>query len=81
MAEHHGSFAGILCSGIVGGGLALPIVGLIADLTGDLRMGMVAVYVTLVYIFAIGFWAKPLVNNKTINLFKKNDATDNKASI
>lgn len=75
LAEHHGSFAGILCTGIVGGGLASPIVGLIADLTGDLRMGMVVVYITLAYIFAIGFWAKPLVNNKTINLFKKGDNT------
>ncbi len=69
LAEHHGSFAGILCTGIVGGGLASPIVGFIADLTGDLRMGMVVVYITLAYIFAIGFWAKPLVNNKTIKLF------------
>jgi len=74
LADHHGSFAGILCTGIVGGGLATPIVGLIADLTGDLRTGMVVVYITLAYIFAIGFWAKPLVNNKTISLFgdKKN---------
>ncbi|PKG85225.1 MFS transporter [Colwellia sp. 75C3] len=73
LAEHHGSFAGILCTGIVGGGLASPIVGLIADLSGDLRLGMVVVYITLAYIFAIGFWAKPLVNNKTIKFFKNND--------
>jgi fucose permease len=74
LADHHGSFTGILCTGIVGGGLASPIIGLVADLTGDLRMGMVVVYITLLYIFAIGFWAKPLVNNKTLGLFsdKKN---------
>jgi fucose permease len=72
MAEHHGSFAGILCTGIVGGGLASPLVGLLADLSGDLRIGMVVVYLTIGYIFAIAFWAKPLVNNKTITLFKKN---------
>ncbi|MBU2891728.1 MFS transporter [Colwellia sp. D2M02] len=71
LAEHHGSFAGILCTGIVGGGLASPLVGLLADFSGDLRVGMVVVYLTIAYIFAIGFWAKPLVNNKTINLFKK----------
>ena len=41
-----------------------------AHLSGDLRVGMVVVYLTIGYIFAIGFWAKPLVNNKTINLFK-----------
>jgi len=74
LADHHGSFAGILCTGIVGGGLASPIIGLIADLTGDLRIGMVVVYLTLGYIFAVGFWAKPLVVNKTINLFKKSNA-------
>jgi fucose permease len=70
LKDHHGSFAGILCTGIVGGGLASPIIGLIADFTGDLRMGMVVAYLTLVYILAIGFWAKPLVNNKTVNIFK-----------
>lgn len=78
LADHHGSFAGILCTGIVGGGLATPLVGLLADLTGDLRMGMIVVYITLAYIFAIGFWAKPLVNNKTINVFKRGQkAADN----
>ncbi|MDO6425539.1 MFS transporter [Thalassotalea sp. 1_MG-2023] len=71
VAEHHGSFAGILCTGIVGGGLASPLIGVIADLTDDLRIGMVVVYITLAYIFAIGFWAKPLVVNKTIKLFNK----------
>lgn len=69
MTNHHGSLAGILCTGIVGGGLASPIIGVLADITGDLRVGMVVVYLTLLYIFAIGFWAKPLVNNKTMKLF------------
>ena len=77
LAEHHGSFAGILCTGIVGGGLATPIIGFISDLSGDLRTGMIVVYITLIYIFAIGFWAKPVVNNKTIKLFKNGN---NKAS-
>lgn len=76
VAEHHGSFAGILCTGIVGGGLASPIIGLIADMTGDLRIGMVVVYLTLGYIFAIGYWAKPLVTNKTVKLFNKASANN-----
>ncbi len=76
LADHHGSFAGILCTGIVGGGLASPIVGLLADITGDLRIGMIVVYITLAYIFAIGFWAKPLVNNKTVKIFGNNDNQD-----
>ncbi|WP_064792388.1 MFS transporter [Shewanella woodyi] len=68
--KHHGSVAGILCTGIIGGGLASPMVGAIADISGDLRLGMVVVYITLFYILSVGFWAKPLINNKTINLFK-----------
>lgn len=63
--RHHGSFAGILCSGIVGGALASPIIGLVADLSGELRVGMLCVLATLLYILSIGFWAKPLVVNKT----------------
>jgi fucose permease len=73
LKEHHGSFAGILCTGIIGGGLASPLIGMIADFTGDLRMGMIVVYITLAYIFSVGFWAKPLVLNKTIKLFKSKD--------
>lgn len=69
IASHHGSFAGILCTGIIGGGLASPIIGLIADMSGDLRLGLGFVYITLAYIFSIGFWAKPLVKSKTISLF------------
>ncbi|WP_028772758.1 MFS transporter [Shewanella waksmanii] len=68
---HHGSVAGILCTGIIGGGLASPLVGLIIDLTGNLKSGMVVVFVLLAYICSIGFWAKPLVANKTIKLFNK----------
>lgn len=79
LAEHHGSFAGILCTGIVGGGLASPLVGILADISGNLRIGMTVVYVTLAYIFAIGFWAKPIVNNKTVKLFSRDDHTSVKA--
>lgn len=75
--EHHGSFAGILCTGIIGGGLASPIIGFIAETTGDLRTGMVLVYLTLGYIFSIGFWAKPLVVNKTVKLFNRSHLNQN----
>lgn len=68
--EHHGSFAGILCSGIIGGAVAPLIVGAIADRIG-LRGGMLFIYITLGYILFISFWARPLIRNKTISL-KKN---------
>lgn len=67
MPKHHGSFAGILCSGIIGGALASPIIGMVADASGELRTGMFCVFITLGYILSIGFWAKPLVTNKTWN--------------
>jgi len=64
--ENHGALSGILCSGIVGGAMVPLIVGAIGDLVG-LKGGMIFLYLTLGFIFSIGFWAKPLVNNKTIN--------------
>jgi FHS family L-fucose permease-like MFS transporter len=65
VAEHHGSFSGILCTGIIGGAIVPLIVGALADIFG-LRMGMMFLYVSLAYILSIGIWAKPLIKNKTI---------------
>ena len=65
--KHHGSFSGILCSGIFGGALVPLIIGWIGDHTG-LRLAMLFLMVTLGYILSIPFWARPLVNNKTIKL-------------
>lgn len=67
VSEHHGSFAGILCTGILGGAVVPVIVGAISDELGSLRLGMSFLYLTLGYVLAIGFWAKPLVNNETIH--------------
>lgn len=63
--QHHGTFSGILCTGIVGGALVPLIIGGLAELVG-LRLAMLIMLVTLGYIFSIGLWAKPLVNNATI---------------
>lgn len=60
--QYHGTFAGILCTGIAGGAVLPLIVGTLGDLIG-LRFGMLFLLVTLGYILSIGFWAKPLVNN------------------
>lgn len=67
VAQHHGSFSGILCTGIVGGAFVSLAVGWIGDRFG-LRAGMTLVYLTLGYILAIGFWARPLVDNATTTL-------------
>lgn len=73
--KHHGSFAGILCTGIVGGAVVPLIIGALSDFIG-LRASMFILYITLGYLFSMGIWAKPLVNNavsKTSlsDLFKK----------
>ncbi|MDW3646717.1 MAG: sugar MFS transporter [Bacteroidia bacterium] len=64
--EHHGSFSGILCTGIIGGAIMPLVVGTLGDLIG-LRGGMGFLYFPLGFIFSIGIWAEPLVKNKTIH--------------
>jgi fucose permease len=66
VAEHHGSFSGILCTGIVGGAVVSALVGWLGDLFG-LRAGMTLLFVTLGYILSIGLWAKPLIDNATVS--------------
>jgi FHS family L-fucose permease-like MFS transporter len=63
--EHHGSFAGILVTGIIGGAIVQILIGGLGNLFG-LRAGMMFLYITFGYMLAIGFWAKPLITNKTI---------------
>ncbi|APF18706.1 major facilitator superfamily MFS_1 [Caldithrix abyssi DSM 13497] len=65
LEKHHGSFSGILCTGIIGGAIVPLIIGWLGDHFG-LRTGMLFLYLTLGYIFSIGFWANPLITNKTI---------------
>jgi fucose permease len=65
LEKHHGSFAGILCTGIIGGAIMIPLVGKFGDVLG-LRFGMLANCLTLGYLVFIAVWAKPLVNNATI---------------
>ncbi len=69
VSKHHGSFAGILMTGIMGGAVVQLLIGGLSDLT-TLKVGMMFNFVTLAYIFSIGLWAKPLVSNKTIS-FKR----------
>jgi FHS family L-fucose permease-like MFS transporter len=65
VAEYHGSFAGILGTGIMGGAVIPAIIGQIGDHFG-LRAGLLLLYLTFGYVFSVGFWAKPLVNNATL---------------
>ncbi|MDV3307448.1 MAG: MFS transporter [Cyclobacteriaceae bacterium] len=65
VSSHHGTFAGILCTGIVGGAVVPPIIGGLAELVG-LRVGMTFLFITLGYVFSVGMWARPLIKNQTI---------------
>lgn len=71
VSNHHGSLAGILCTGIAGGAIVPFIVGWIGELT-NLKTGMFFLLLPMGFVLSIGFWASPLVNNKIISL-KKSD--------
>jgi FHS family L-fucose permease-like MFS transporter len=68
--EHHGSFAGILCTGIAGGAAVPWIIGGLSELF-ELRFAMLFLLITFGYIFSVGIWAKPIILNKTIRLGRK----------
>lgn len=65
--KHHGSFSGILCSGIFGGALMPLIVGSLGDYIG-LRYAMTVLYLTIGYILFLAYYAKPLIPNKTVEI-------------
>ncbi len=65
VSKHHGSFAGILMTGIAGGAIVQLLIGGISDLF-SLKTGMVFLFIPLGYILSISFWANPLIKNKTL---------------
>lgn len=69
VSKHHGSFAGILMTGIAGGAIVQLLIGGISDLI-SLKVGMMFLFVTLSYILSISFWAKPIVSNATVKSIK-----------
>ncbi len=67
VSKHHGSFAGILMTGIAGGAVVQLLIGSISDLT-SLKTGMMFLFITLGYILSISFWARPIISNKVVNI-------------
>ena len=63
--RHHGSFAGILCTAIIGGAVIQLFIGWLGDMFG-LRVGMSFIFITLSYILSIGIWADPIIKNETL---------------
>jgi len=74
VAEHHGPFAGILCTGIMGGAVVPLIIGRLGDSFG-LRTGMTFLYFTFGWVLCVSFWAKPLIVNQTIRNKKARQAS------
>lgn len=65
VTKYHGSFAGILCTAIAGGAIFSLLIGKLKDMMG-LQLGMLLLYLPLIYILSIAFWAKPIVKNATL---------------
>jgi len=63
--SHHGPFAGILCTGIMGGALWPLLIGRVGDLYG-LRGGMLLLYLSFGVVLSVGFWARPLIRNAVL---------------
>jgi len=73
VSEHHGPFAGILSTGIMGGAVVPVIIGRIGDVAG-LRAGVSFLYVTFGCVLSVGFWARPIIANATILNRTESDA-------
>jgi MFS transporter, FHS family, L-fucose permease len=67
VSEHHGPFAGILSTGIMGGAVVPVIIGRIGDHI-SLRAGLAFLYITFGCVLSVGFWAKPIITNATVSL-------------
>ncbi len=65
VSKYHGSFAGILCTAIAGGAIFSLLIGKLKDVIG-LQAGMMILYLPLLYILSLSFWAKPIVRNAVI---------------
>jgi MFS transporter, FHS family, L-fucose permease len=66
VSEHHGPLAGILSTGIMGGAIVPVVIGRIGDHFG-LRTGLAFLYLTFGCVLSVGFWARPIISNATVN--------------
>lgn len=64
MPNQHSAVAGILCTGIIGGAFASPLLGLLAEQLDSIRLAMLFLLLPLFYIVSLVFRARPLVNNQ-----------------
>jgi FHS family L-fucose permease-like MFS transporter len=65
VSKHHGTLTGLLYFASIGGALGPFIIGYFGDFWG-LRLSYNYIYIPMILILSVYFWAKPLVSNKTI---------------
>ncbi|ESP94319.1 MFS transporter [Pseudoalteromonas luteoviolacea] len=70
-AQGHGAIAGILCTGIVGGAVASPLIGAVTYISGSLTLALCLLFIPLGYMAYIANSSNPLVNNHTFRLFER----------
>lgn len=70
----HSAIAGILCTGIVGGAIISPLIGLLVQVSGSLQLGLLVLFLPLGYMLRVAYSSNPIVNNHTIRFFEKKSA-------
>ena len=65
VTKHHEVLSGLMFTALIGGALGPVIIGNIGDLFG-LKISLHYLFLPLLVVLSVAFWAKPLVVNKTI---------------
>ena len=65
--KNHGTVSGIMMAGISGGAIYPFIIGILGDFF-ELKLGLMTLYLSLLYILFLGLISKPKVLNKKVNL-------------
>jgi len=65
--KNHGTVSGIMMTGIAGGAIYPFIIGFLGDFY-ELKLGLMILYISLLYILFLGWISKPKVLNKKVNL-------------
>lgn len=64
--KDHAALTGILCTGVVGGAMISPLIGVIADSTGNLRLASLVILLCLGYLWWLAHWAGLAQKTSTI---------------
>ena len=70
VTKHHSVLSGLMFTASIGGALGPVIIGNMGDLFG-LGTSLHFLFMPLLMVLSVAFWAKPLVMNKTIRIIKK----------